>query len=361
VNGDEADPMRPRAGFSTIGWRRTAFTVVVLVVLGVYGFVGIVLFRPDLIAGILGHEIAGHIEMHFRLLEHRVHDLTFGFLHATTVVGLLAQLRHPSRNIAGQWMALTPLLALLVMSAVTDSWVFAPLPILAALTLLATLLHPVGSGLLRSLRVSPVSRTMLVLLVVAAVPLLAFAFANIGFQRTVVNAHSALGHYAFMAAFGFTVVGVGGLATLRPHGWRLAAWLAALLPALLGLASLIYPDVDSSLGTGWALAAILWGVAFVTTAELTHAKEARTASGVAGGVTSQEGAHHLAESDAVPRWMMVLAIVAAGVVLLIILLLVGVFGGEHGPGRHLGAGHGSPLSPRLDGIVDLSLAHVLRM
>jgi hypothetical protein len=332
----------PRAPSSRLGWRRTAFTAVVLVALAVYGLVGVVLVRPGLIASILGHEIAGHIATHFRLLDHRVHDLAFGFLHATTVVGLLAQLRHPSRNIAGQWLALIPVLALLAMAGVTGSWAFAPLPLLAALTLLAALLHPAGSGLLRAFRPGRVSRPMLGLLVAAAVPLLPFAFANIGLQRTVVNAHAALGHYAFMAAFGFTAVGAGGLATLRPDGWRLAAWLAALLLALLGIASLIYPDADSSLGTGWALAAILWGLAFVTTAELTHAREARPAAGVAGGAPSQEAAHRVAGSDAVPRRALVLAIVAAVVVLLIILLLVGVFGGEHGPGRHLGAGHGNP-------------------
>jgi hypothetical protein len=261
------------------GLRRAAFALVVLATLGLYGFVGIVLFRPDLIAGFLGHEIAGHIAMHFRVPDHRIHDLAFGFLHATAVVGLLAQLWRPSKNVAGQWMALLPLVALVVIAAVTDSWVFAPLPILAALTIVATILHPAGSDTLRSIRVSMVNWRMFSLVILAAVPLLAFAVTNIGLQRTVTNAHSILGHYGFLAAFGFTAVGVGILASLRLGGWRLVAWVAGLLPALLGLSSMVYPEVDSSLPLGWALAAVAWGVAFVATAELTREWEAATPVG----------------------------------------------------------------------------------
>ncbi len=74
------------------------------------------------------------------------------------------------------------------------------------------------------------------------------------------------GHYAFMAAFGFTVVGVGVLASLRPDGWRLTACVAGTLPAVLGVSSLLYPEASSSVGAVWALAAMAWGVAFVAAA-----------------------------------------------------------------------------------------------
>jgi len=59
---------------------------------------------------------------------------------------------------------------------------------------------------------------------------------------------------------------VGLLASLRPDGWRLTAWVAGLLPALLGSVSLIYP-VTSSLSLPWALAAVAWGAGFVVMAE----------------------------------------------------------------------------------------------
>jgi hypothetical protein len=149
------------------------------------------------------------------------------------------------------------------------SWVqFAPAPLFGALTLLATSLHPTRGDLFRSFRLSRLDPVMLALVIMAAVPLLGFASTNIGLQRAAGNDHAALGHYGFLAAFSFTTIGVGLLASLRPDGWRLTAWVAGLLPALLGLASVVFPDVDSSLGLTWALAAIAWGVVFVVAAML---------------------------------------------------------------------------------------------
>jgi hypothetical protein len=62
------------------------------------------------------------------------------------------------------------------------------------------------------------------------------------------------------------------MASLRPDGWRPTAWVAGLLPALLGVASLIYP-VSSSLETPWAIAAIAWGIGFVVVAERSRSRE----------------------------------------------------------------------------------------
>src|SRR5688572_8651113 len=107
-----------------------AFSLVVLVTLGLVGFIGVVLLQPDLISGVLGHDMAGHISQHFRQPHHRVHDLTFSFLFATAVVGMLAQLRRPSENVAGQLMALIPWVALGLAFAPTKHWIpFAPAPI----------------------------------------------------------------------------------------------------------------------------------------------------------------------------------------------------------------------------------------
>jgi hypothetical protein len=251
------------------------FALAVLVILGVVGFIGVVLVRPDVIAGLFGQEATGHISGHFRSPHHRIHDLMFGFLFGTAVVGVLAQLRKPFENVAGQLMALIPWVALTLSSFLTDTWTFAPAPILGALTLIATIFHPTGRDFFRSFSVSRVSQVMLVLVTIAAVPLLAFASTNIGLQRTVTNDHAALGHYGFIAAFSFTLIGVGLVACLRPDGWRLTAWVAGLLSGLLGLASVVYPDVESSLSLVWALAAIAWAIGFVAAAELTQAAERR--------------------------------------------------------------------------------------
>jgi len=260
------------------------FALVVLVTLALVGFIGVVLVQPSLIAGLLGQETAGHISGHFRDPHHRVHDLTFGFIFGTAAVGMLAQLRKPSKNVAGQLMALIPWAALGLDFALTNSFTFAAAPILAAFTLLAAVLHPSGRDFFRSFSVSRVKWELLALIIIAAVPLLAFASTNIGLQRTVTDDHAALGHYGFMAAFSFTVIGVGLLASLRPDGWRLTAWVGGLLPALLGLASLVYPDVASSIGLVWSLAAMAWGVGFVAAAELTRTPRAPTLLGSRGAV-----------------------------------------------------------------------------
>jgi hypothetical protein len=246
------------------------FALVVLVTLGLVGVIGVVLLQPALVAGLLGQEMAGHIGGHFREPHHRVHDLTFGLLFGTGVAGLVVQLWRPSANVAGQLMALIPWAALVLTSAITNRWVFAPLPILGALTLLATILHPTGRDLFRSFSVARVNRAMVALVIIAAVPLLVLASTNIGLQTTLSDDHASLGHYGFMAAFSVTVIGVGLLASLRPDGWWLPAWVAGLLAASLGLASLVFPDAGSSLGLVWGLAAVAWGVAFVAAAELTQ-------------------------------------------------------------------------------------------
>jgi hypothetical protein len=258
-----------RLWLSEVVRQRLGFTVVVLVTLGLFGFLGAVV-----IGGLLGLNAAAQEMGHFSSRNHRIHDLTFAFVLGTAAVGMLAQLRTPAKNVAGQLMAMIPWVGLALVFPLTEYWV-APgagfvlvvTALFGALTLNALIFHPTGRELFRSFRLSRIDRVMLALVVAAAGPLLAFAWTNIGLQRTVTNDHSAAGHYGFMAAFSFTIIGVGLLAEIRPDGWRLTAWVAGILPALLGVASLAYSGVDSSLDPIWALAAIAWGVLFVASAE----------------------------------------------------------------------------------------------
>jgi 1,4-dihydroxy-2-naphthoate octaprenyltransferase len=72
-----------------------------------------------------------------------------------------------------------------------------------------------------------------------------------------------------MAALGFIIILLGLLASLKPRGWRVAAWIAGFLPIFIGLASIVLPDAESSLGLGWSFAAVVWGIVFVAASELT--------------------------------------------------------------------------------------------
>jgi hypothetical protein len=238
--------------------RRRVFSLAVWVALVLAGSFGLMVLAMQF--GLLAMS-------HFTEHHHRVHDITFALLVGTSVVGMLAQLRAPARNVAGQLMALVPFAALLLSVALTNTAVLSPPWLLVgASTVLALMFHPAGDPV-RSFARRRLDPVMLGLVAVAAVPLLALAATNVGLQRAGPNEHAVLGHYGYMAAFSFTVIGAGLLASARPPGWRLVAWVAGALPVLLGLASLLFADVDSSLSAEWAVAAISWGVAFVALAE----------------------------------------------------------------------------------------------
>ena len=209
---------------------------------------------------------------HFGEASHRTHDVTYGLLFTTGVVGVLAQLRRPERNVAGMLTALVPVAGLLLAAVLSGNDAIVqrnPLRYAAAVTVVAALVHPAGRGLFRSFSFSRVNWVMVALVGIAAAPLLAFASTNIGLQRAVPDAHGFMGHYGFMAAFSYTVIAGALLASLRPVGWRLTAWISGLLPAALGVTSMLYPDAASSLGLPWALASIAWGAMFVAAAQLT--------------------------------------------------------------------------------------------
>jgi CRISPR-associated Cas5-like protein len=251
------------------------FAFALLITLGLAGLIGLMTLLMSLLGGFMGMA-------HFTEPSHRVHDLTYGFLFTTAVVGMLAQLRRPSKNLAGMLMALIPWVGLLLAAVLsTDAGVIlsAERMLVAAGAVIAAVLHPAGRDFFRSFRISRINWVMLALVTIAAVPLLGFASTNIGLQGTGSDDHAGMGHYGFTAAFSFTVIGVGLLASLRPDGWRLTAWVAGLLPVLLGVTSLVYPDISSSLGLVWALAAIAWGVGFVAAAELTRGAEGPTLLG----------------------------------------------------------------------------------
>lgn len=326
------------------------FGLAVLLTLGLAGLYGGMIVMMQVQPGFMGMA-------HFANVSHRLHDLTFGFVFLPTVVGMLAQLRRPWRNVAGMAMALVPWVGLLLAAVLSGDAVrvllFNPSPPVIAMTAIAALLHPAGSGFFRSFGVARVNWVLLGLVVVAAVPLLAFAFTNLGLQGALggtANEHAGMGHYGFMAAFAFTVVGVGLLASLRPEGWWLPAWVAGALPAFFGLASLVYPDVDSSLGPVWGLAAIAWGVAFVAAAELTQDAARPTLIGSlrgAQGATPTDDAGAAPAEDrppATPAWRNVAGLVAVGLVFLwVILPLTGIRGGGlHTPPSNAAQPSGGP-------------------
>jgi hypothetical protein len=92
--------------------------------------------------------------------HHRVHDLAYGFLFTTAIVGMLAQLRWPSKNVAGMLMALIPWVGLLLAAVLsTDVVVIRSTEriLVATGTVIAVLLHPARRDFFRSFSVSRVN------------------------------------------------------------------------------------------------------------------------------------------------------------------------------------------------------------
>ena len=250
-----------------------------------------------------------------------MHELVFSLILGTAAVGMLAQLWKPSEYITGQLIALLAWIALILTALLTNNWVPQPLIIIfGGLTFLAAVLHPAGRNLFRWFSVTRVNRVLLVLMIVAAVPLLPFTLKNINLQRESGGAaglfnhqipafhggsvvpkqeptstqgetgheqmHGGLGHFRNFAALSLIILGAGVLASLRPKGWRLAAWVSGLLPIILGLASVVLPNAESSLGLVSALAAIAWGIHFILMAEFIH-RGIRIHSGFVGQQSAQ--------------------------------------------------------------------------
>lgn len=247
------------------------FALYLLLTLGYVAFIGLMVaqmtFRLDFFLpgafGQMAHGAPG---------PHRVHDLTFAFLVTAAVVGILSQLRRPAQHVAGMLTALIPFAALVLAGTLAGEFEIVvrrnPSRSIGALVAVAALLHPTGRNFFRSFRIARVQWLRVALVGMAAVPLVAFASTNLRLQGGGPDEHFVQGHYGFMAAIAFTVIGLGLLASLRPDGWRLPAWTAGILAALLGLVSLVYPDASSSFDLSWAIAAIAWGAVFVGTAGL---------------------------------------------------------------------------------------------
>jgi len=239
-------------------------------------------------------------------VSHRIHEIVFGFTFVISLVGLLTQLRKPELRVAQMYQVVIVgwflVAAILLVVASVDPVVIAFLVVPAILVLL----HPARSQLLRP----PVSmsRLLALLVAVAVIPWTYFAINELRagveasgivpqveqsvedrlgddasddeFEAAVLvelrqatssneefEAAQHFGHWSAMGAFGLIILGLAGVAALRPPGWRIPAWSAGLSSILYGSASFANPGDASSATSLWALLAIAWGVAFILAAE----------------------------------------------------------------------------------------------
>jgi hypothetical protein len=200
---------------------------------------------------------------------HRIHYLALGLSHLLVTFGVVIQLWKPMKWIAPMWqasgaMGVSVVLLLLVRPPLETVPAF--VYVVLVMVIVLGFIHP-SSALLQFPR--PHDRSMTLLSVLAAVPLLVYSFNQTGLQLSGVGAdpHWALLHYQMVGEYGIhlTLVALLGSTTLR--GWRVTAWWAASIAALMGSAFIVYQNAASSQGAGWGLALLVWAVAYATATE----------------------------------------------------------------------------------------------
>lgn len=287
-----------RFKIAEFGWRRIVFTILVLVPLAVYvGLFQMWRNQALLITSWFGG--IGLLPPIFHEPAHRLHEFAAAIMMWPLLVGLLAQFRSPTRHVAGMLMALISLAGVLLAIALTGGWeVVFILVFLGVPTLLATLFHPAGRELLTSLSVARLNKVMFVLVLVAAMPMMAFAANQVGLQTGAIEpAHDHAGeghdhevheqhvehhHFMFVTAFILTVIGVGLLTSLQPPGWRLSAWVTGLMVLVYAVAGLLVPESSSNFGLLWNLAAIVWAGGFIGAAKMTEDADRSHRTGARG-------------------------------------------------------------------------------
>lgn len=199
---------------------------------------------------------------------HRAHFNIVGIVSWALVTGVLVQLRQPQRRVAGMLQAAGIVLAGLVLyglSGTFSEWLVEDvLPVVLVLVL--ALLHPRARALVR---MPGLDKPMTGLVGLAAVPWGVFIVnqAVLQWRSVAGDTHAELEHWATAALLGVVVVWCGLLGSSDHPGWRLPAWIAGLASIDYGLHSLVFPDVASAAPAFWAVAAIIWGAAFLVVAQ----------------------------------------------------------------------------------------------
>lgn len=249
-------------------------------------------------------------------ISHRVHLIVFGWVFVLSLVGLLAQVRRPQTKTAQMYQVLISIALFNAITMIVDRYVDPFVIVILILPFALVALHPNRSSLLAPS--THVSKTLMALAVVAAVPLVTDAVVqfqigveasriaapifedldnqpnlsdaeyeqlfNAAVRRVTDSPEQAeeaahAGHWSAMGAFNLVLAGLAFVAALRPPGWRLPAWSAGLSALLFGAASIANPGDASALNVYWSVLAIAWGVGFIVIAEVTIRESAPTSVG----------------------------------------------------------------------------------
>lgn len=215
--------------------------------------------------------------------SHRLHLIVRSAFGWAIIVALLALFWRPKQSVGAVYQLTVFILAFVGVVLLSASGIlalsdWASIGLILVLTAAVAAFHPSRDRLRDGLRVDRLSRPLAVLAVVAAIPLLAYAANQLSLQRTAVppGATDAFAehvldfHFGDMAVAAVLILALALVASLRPVGWLLPATTAGFLAIVLGLASVLFPGLASSVGVLWGGVAIVWGLAFVAVAALDY-------------------------------------------------------------------------------------------
>ena len=200
---------------------------------------------------------------------HLIHNVSGAAVYGVILgVGLIALAVRPEDDVAVmQGVALAAVGALigglLAGDLIEGFWFIVPLVILILIAL-----YPARAALGR---VGTINRALLVLVVAAAIPLIAYALTQASMQAngSPLDPHVDAHHYGGQAVGSLMILLFAVAPGLGNAGWRLAAWLTGVSMATIALGSLAYGDHASALDTPWAWLALAWAIAYVGVAEVT--------------------------------------------------------------------------------------------
>lgn len=202
---------------------------------------------------------------------HQVHDMTIAALiWLMLMIPLVLLLYHPMTRVNTVLAPLVLLVPHAVLAYLVDSFLFMPMVVMSSLALLVVLLHPAGRSLARFDRIETIDKRLVGVYVLAAIPLLVYAGLEVAKQLGPVDEHVVIVHYGGMAVGAFYIVLMGALAVARVRDWRYATWSTGSVAAFIGLVSVVYPTVESSVGVIGGSLLVLWAVAFVAGVEYTR-------------------------------------------------------------------------------------------
>jgi hypothetical protein len=219
-------------------------------------FVILVLFSPATFV-VLGWFTEGYRDTSAASeVSHRLHEVVFGILFSLAVVGVVTQKLNPRRNVAGLIQLATTLLTLAVVVTATVRWQVGLLLYLVPLVGVVLLAQPD-----RPIRAGRVWGWAVALVTVAAVPLADLAQGQM--LRALSGAQNHTTHWSAMAATVIALWLLGLVVAARVTGYRVVAISVGLAAAAYGAASLAFPFDASSHRSGFAVALIIWGGAWL--------------------------------------------------------------------------------------------------